>query len=120
MSKSKDASALSDEEVVGRCREIAGVFTTVERMLREDKLGTFGHMITNAYHLLQQESELASRSGARFILVDEFQDVNFAQVKILRNWREKTATSSPSAIRPGHLPFPRRLERRLRSLSTAL
>jgi hypothetical protein len=28
-------------------------------------------MITNAHHLLQQNSELASRAGARFILVDE-------------------------------------------------
>ena len=84
VSKSKDAGTLSDEEVVGRCREIAGVFTTVERMLREDNLGTFGHMITNAHHLLQQNSELASRAGARFILVDEFQDVNFAQVKVLQ------------------------------------
>jgi len=84
VSKSKDAGSLSDEEVVGRCREIAGVFTTVERMLQEDNLGTFGHMITHAHRLLQQDSELASRSGARFILVDEFQDVNFAQVKVLQ------------------------------------
>jgi DNA helicase II / ATP-dependent DNA helicase PcrA len=84
VTKSKDAVAVSDEEVVGRCREIAGVFTTVERMLREEKLGTFGHMITNAYHLLQQNSELVSRSGVRFILVDEFQDINFAQVKVLQ------------------------------------
>ena len=84
VTRSKDAGVLSDEEVVGRCREIAGVFTTVERMLREDNLGTFGHMITNAHQLLQQDSELASRAGARFILVDEFQDVNFAQVKVLQ------------------------------------
>jgi superfamily I DNA/RNA helicase len=84
VSKSKDAGTLSDEEVVGRCREIAGVFTTVERMLRQDNLGTFGHMITNAHQLLQQDSELAGRSGTRFILVDEFQDVNFAQVKVLQ------------------------------------
>ncbi len=82
--KSKDAMALSDEEVVGRCREIAGVFTTVERMLRDDNLGTFGHMITQAHQLLQQDSELVGRSRARFILVDEFQDVNFAQVKVLQ------------------------------------
>ena len=78
------SASLSDEEVVGRCREIAGVFTTVERMLREDNLGTFSHMITNAHQLLQQDSELARRAGARFILVDEFQDVNFAQVKVLQ------------------------------------
>ncbi len=84
VTRSKDAGVLSDEEVVGRCREIAGVFATVERMLREDNLGTFSHMITNAHRLLQQDSELARRAGARFILVDEFQDVNFAQVKVLQ------------------------------------
>ena len=82
--KSKDV--LSDEEVLGRCREIAGVFATVERMLREENLGTFGHMITHAHALLQQDAGLLAheRTRARFILVDEFQDANFAQVKILQ------------------------------------
>ena len=83
VTKSKDAGEVSDEEVLGRCREIASVFTTAERMLREDNLGTFGHMITHAYHLLQQDGELI-RARSRFILVDEFQDVNFAQVKVLQ------------------------------------
>jgi superfamily I DNA/RNA helicase/RecB family exonuclease len=83
VTRSKDAGAMSDAEVLGRCREIASVFATVERMLREDNLGTFGHMITLAHELLQQDTEhLQSRS--RFILVDEFQDVNFAQVKVLQ------------------------------------
>ncbi len=121
VTRSKDVGVLSDEEVVGRCREIAGVFTTVERMLREDNLGTFGHMITNAHQLLQQDSELARRAGARFILVDEFQDVNFAQVKVL----QKACGRGTQRFRgrrsgPGHLPLPRGLERRLRSVSTAL
>ena len=48
-------------------------------------------MITNAYHLLQQNGDLASRAGARFILVDEFQDVNFAQVKVLKSSPEPNA-----------------------------
>ena len=82
MTRSKHADEVSDEEVLGRCREIASVFTTVERMLREDNLGTFGHMITHAYQLLQKGSE-PLRARSRFILVDEFQDVNFAQVKVL-------------------------------------
>jgi DNA helicase-2/ATP-dependent DNA helicase PcrA len=82
VTRSKHADDVSDEEVLGRCREIASVFTTAERMLREDNLGTFGHMITHAYHLLQQDSE-PLRARSRFILVDEFQDVNFAQVKVL-------------------------------------
>ena len=86
VSKSKDADALSDEEVIGRCHEIARVFATVERMLQEDNLGTFGHMITYAHALLEGNAELlgAERRRTRFILADEFQDVNFAQVKILR------------------------------------
>jgi len=86
VSKSKDAAGLTDEEVLGRCQEIARVFTTVERMLREDNLGTFGHMITHAHELLHQDAQLLGRERehARFILVDEFQDANFAQVKILQ------------------------------------
>jgi DNA helicase II / ATP-dependent DNA helicase PcrA len=85
VSKSKDADDLSDEEVIGRCREIAGVFATVEHMLEEDNLGTFGHMITQAHALLEENTELleSERQRTRFILADEFQDVNFAQVKII-------------------------------------
>ena len=121
VSRSKEADTLSDEEVVGRCREIAGVFTTVERMLREENLGTFGHMITNAYQLLQQDAELASRARARFILVDEFQDVNFAQVKVL----QKLAGAGAQRFcgrrsGPGHLSLPRSFERCVRSLSAPL
>src|SRR2546426_11341757 len=84
--KSKDAVTLPDEEVLGRCQEIANVFAIVERMLKEDNLGSFGHMITHAYELLQQDSERLARERERahFILVDEFQDANFAQVKILQ------------------------------------
>ena len=86
VAKSKDAPSLSDEEVLGRCREIANVFTTVERMLAEDNLGTFGHMITRAHTLLERDEELLTRERehARFILVDEFQDANFAQLKVLQ------------------------------------
>jgi len=83
VTRSKDADEVSDEEVLGRCREIASVFATVERMLREDNLGTFGHMITHAHRLLANDGE-PLRSRRRFILVDEFQDVNFAQVKVLQ------------------------------------
>jgi len=85
VAKSRDADALTDEEVLGRCREIASVFATVERMLEADGLGTFSHMITRAYEVLKQDSALLGRERerARFILVDEFQDANFAQVKIL-------------------------------------
>ncbi|HEY7354775.1 MAG TPA: ATP-dependent DNA helicase [Terriglobales bacterium] len=85
VSKSKDADQLSDEEAVGRCREIARVFETVESKLRERNLGTFGHMIVHAYELLSEEVDLLERERdhTKFILVDEFQDANFAQIKVL-------------------------------------
>jgi len=84
--KSKDQDALTDEEVIGRCREISSVFAKVEQMLRDQNLGTFGHMITKAHALLYENGELLARERhhARFILADEFQDANFAQVKILQ------------------------------------
>jgi ATP-dependent DNA helicase UvrD/PcrA len=84
--KSKEAAQLTDDEVLGRCHEIASVFSTVERMLQDENLGTFGHMITCAHDLLEQDPELLAceRQRTRFILVDEFQDANFAQVKILQ------------------------------------
>jgi DNA helicase-2/ATP-dependent DNA helicase PcrA len=87
VSKSKEAAALTDQEVLDRCREISRVFAQVEGMLSEKNLGTFGHMITRAYALLCSDPALLARERehARFILVDEFQDANFAQVKLLQN-----------------------------------
>jgi len=85
VSKTKHAAELSEEEVLGRCREIARVYQTVEGTLREENLGTFGHMITRAHEVLQDPTLVASeRKRTRFILIDEFQDANFAQLKILQ------------------------------------
>lgn len=83
VAKSKDQ--LSDAEVIARCQEIARVFATTEKWLRDENLGTFGHMITRAHELLTTDKNLltAERERARFILVDEFQDANFAQIEIL-------------------------------------
>jgi len=81
----KSNNELEDAEILGRCREIARVYATLECWLAEDNLGTFGHMITRAYALLQGDERVLAetRSRARFILADEFQDANFAQIKIL-------------------------------------
>ena len=86
VAKSKDAEQLSEQEVLGRCREIAFVFETVERMLRERNFGTFGHQILRAHELLAADPHLLAfeQERARFILIDEFQDANFAQIKILQ------------------------------------
>jgi DNA helicase-2/ATP-dependent DNA helicase PcrA len=81
----KSKEELSAEEVIGRCQEIARVFALTEQWLREENLGTFSHMITRAHALLCGDRALlsAERERCRFVLVDEFQDANFAQIKIL-------------------------------------
>ena len=81
----KSKIVLQDDEVIGRCREISRVFSTMEKWLLDDNLGTFSHMITRAHALLDHDPAILAdaRSHARFILADEFQDANFAQIKIL-------------------------------------
>jgi len=83
VAKSKDQ--LRDAEVIARCQEISRVFATTERWLREENLGTFAHMITRAHEMLSSDESVlaAERAHTRFILADEFQDANFAQIKIL-------------------------------------
>jgi DNA helicase-2/ATP-dependent DNA helicase PcrA len=85
VARSKKHAEMEDVEILERCQEIARVFATVEDMLRGKNLGTFGHMITNAYQLLKDDPALLEeeRHRTRFLLVDEFQDANFAQVEIL-------------------------------------
>src|SRR5579872_6967089 len=81
----KSKTVLSDDEVLGRCGEISRVFSTMEKWLLDGNLGTFSHMITRAHALLDHDPAILAdaRSHARFILADEFQDANFAQIKIL-------------------------------------
>ena len=85
VARSKNQTELEEVEILERCQEIARVFATVEGMLRVENLGTFGHMITKAYQLLKNDPALLEeeRRRTRFLLVDEFQDANFAQVEIL-------------------------------------
>ena len=96
----KSKNALTDAEVLGRCREISRVFSSMERWLREENLGTFSHMITRAHEILHSDDRVLSeaRARARFILADEFQDANFAQIRILSRLPARRRISSPSAI----------------------
>ena len=89
----KSKEQLSDAEAIARCQEIARVFSTTERWLREENLGTFGHMITRAHQMLTSDDSLlaSERASTPFIVVDEFQDANFAQIEIL------AALAGPSA-----------------------
>lgn len=86
VAKSKDAHAMPAHEVLGRCHEIARVFRYVEDQLRREDLGTYSHIITRAVDMLEHDEEALhfARRRARFILVDEFQDSNVAQIQLAR------------------------------------
>jgi DNA helicase-2/ATP-dependent DNA helicase PcrA len=84
MAKTKDAAAMSDEEALGRCHEVARAFRFAEDLLQEEGLGTFGHIMTRAVDVLTRRKSVLERQQrrARFILIDEFQDSNVAQIKL--------------------------------------
>ena len=83
--KSKLLGQTPREEMVARWREIASVYEKVESMLAADGLGTFGHQIVGAVRLLRTDPQRLreEQACARFILVDEFQDANMAQVELV-------------------------------------
>ena len=95
VSRSKDAEAMPEDEVLGRCREIARVFRHVEDMLAAENLGTYSHVITRAIALLRgdecAEHLERARQGARFVLIDEFQDSNVGQIELTRLLAGETA-----------------------------
>ena len=84
MGKSKDAVAMSDDEILGRCHEIAYAFRYAEKLLQQEGLGSFGHIMSRAVDLLARRQSVLQRAQrrARFILIDEFQDSNVAQIKL--------------------------------------
>jgi DNA helicase-2/ATP-dependent DNA helicase PcrA len=84
MAKSKDAGGMSDDEILGRCREVGYAFRYTENLLQQEGLGSFGHILTRAVDLLSRRQSVLQRQQrrARFILIDEFQDSNVAQIKL--------------------------------------
>jgi len=73
------------EEAVAREREIARAYQASEELLREKKRSSFGSLITGAVELLERDAALrvALQKRYRYILVDEFQDTNIAQLRLL-------------------------------------
>ena len=80
-----DANATLDDPVLAAQREAAFVYGEYqERLLAEERLD-FDDTIYFSVQLLTQEPSVAARQSRRFahIMVDEFQDTNFAQSRLL-------------------------------------
>ena len=69
----------------GRELEFAGVYTGHDQLLAEQGALDFGELICRAYALLHEHPHVRRRAGERFrhVLVDEYQDTNFAQGMLL-------------------------------------
>ena len=79
-----DAQKLEEEELA-RQEELARVYRVSEQLLRERNLITFGGQLMQAVELLRTNAALLEkmREQFRYILVDEFQDTNIAQLELL-------------------------------------
>src|SRR5277367_1848673 len=84
--KSLESDALQiAEDEVARQEELARVYRVSERLLRERNLLTFGEQLLHAVQRLRSDETLLHqmREQYRYILVDEFQDTNIAQLELL-------------------------------------
>jgi DNA helicase II / ATP-dependent DNA helicase PcrA len=72
-------------EAVALQQEIARAYRASEDLLREKKRVSFGSLITGAVELLENNAEVRRtlQEKYRYILVDEFQDTNIAQLRLL-------------------------------------
>ncbi len=79
-----DARAI-EEERLAKEEELARVYRVSERLLREKNLCSFGGQLQRAVELLRTDADLLAgiRDQYRYILVDEFQDTNIAQLELL-------------------------------------
>lgn len=86
-----ERAALDDDtfkeraEEVALQQEIARAYRASENLLREKKRVSFGSLITGAVELLETNANVrrAHQEKYRYILVDEFQDTNIAQLRLL-------------------------------------
>ncbi|HKO05580.1 MAG TPA: ATP-dependent DNA helicase, partial [Candidatus Acidoferrales bacterium] len=79
-----NADAETREEAEKRV-EVARAYAESERQLREKNLLTFGGSLMETVRLLERDAAALGtlRARFRFILVDEFQDTNVAQIRLL-------------------------------------
>ena len=83
--------------------EFAGVYSDHERLLGERGAVDTGDLVLRAFRLLHERPHVRERTARRFghVLVDEYQDVNFAQAMLLgvlgEGHREVTVAGDPEA-----------------------
>jgi DNA helicase-2/ATP-dependent DNA helicase PcrA len=79
--------ALLQMEEAARQQEIARAYRASDTLLRDGRMLTFGSMLLETVRRIDADPALAAqlRARYRYLLVDEFQDTNIAQLELL--WR---------------------------------
>lgn len=81
----KSARTEEEHEDADRALEVAAIYRIYEEELKRADAVDFGDLVVMAADLVKNHSEVqAYVAGFKHILVDEFQDVNFASAELLR------------------------------------
>jgi len=74
------------EIVVAQQQELAATYAAYQRLMHEKAFLDFGDLITMALRLLREHPQVLDQCRKRYrhILVDEFQDTNYAQFELLK------------------------------------
>tara|TARA_R110000787_G_scaffold7430_2_gene25397 strand:- start:9659 stop:13072 length:3414 start_codon:yes stop_codon:yes gene_type:complete len=88
LAESMAASARTDDEETAaqKCLEVADVYDMYEEMKRQIGAVDFGDLIARPTELVETDSEVCARLRGTYghVLVDEYQDVNRASVRLLK------------------------------------
>ncbi len=81
-----EGAAAEFADDVARETELAGAYTAYQTLLLKHGFVDFGDLIALALRLLREHPSVLARTQRRFraILVDEFQDTNYAQFELLK------------------------------------
>jgi DNA helicase-2/ATP-dependent DNA helicase PcrA len=80
-----EAATREGEEILKK-KELARVFRNSRKLIEDAGCSNLGSLISEAVRLFDREPDARERNQSKFryVLVDEFQDSNFAQVELLR------------------------------------
>jgi ATP-dependent DNA helicase UvrD/PcrA len=90
LAKRRDAFILKAREQTARLLDAAEVYENYQQLLGSARLFDYDDMIVRVVHELEQNSELRAslQEQYHYISVDEFQDTNLAQMRILHSLTE--------------------------------
>ena len=84
--KLKTRDDAPEEKETERIKEVASAYHVYQKLLLENSVLDFGDLINYCLKLFQQRPQILKkyREKFKYILVDEFQDTNFAQYELIK------------------------------------